>query len=57
MNFLNLFDGWKTILAGSSMIVLGLYCITEGNNEQGLQMILTGMAALGLRHAISKSAK
>lgn len=54
MNPLQFLDGWKTHLAALSLLALGIYQITQGQFEAGVQSVLGAAAAFGLRSAISK---
>jgi uncharacterized membrane protein len=45
----------KTFWAGVGLVGFGVYQITQGSIETGVQSILAGLAALGLRHAVAKS--
>ena len=54
---MNLLD-WltsKTFWAGVGLIGFGVYQLTKGNIETGVQSILAGLAALGIRHAVAKT--
>jgi uncharacterized membrane protein len=54
---MNLLD-WltsKTFWAGVGLIGFGVYQLTQGNIETGVQSILAGLAALGIRHAVAKT--
>ncbi len=46
----------KTVLSAIGLIGLGVYQISQGQYETGIQSILAGLAMLGLRHAIAKVA-
>ena len=48
-------DGYKTIVAGVGLIALGIYQLTQGQTEQGITTIAQGLAALGIRRAITTS--
>lgn len=41
----------KGMLAGWGMVALGVYLISQGNNELGVSQILFGLGVLGIRDA------
>ena len=47
----------KSILAGSALIVYGVYCAVTGTPEdpEVIMMILTGIGVIGLRQAVARS--
>ncbi len=47
----NLFPGYKTFVAALGLLGVGLVSISSGDWGTGLQSILTGLAALGIRFA------
>ncbi len=49
-------DGYKTMIAAVGLVALGVYKLTQKDFEGGAQSIAAGLAALGLRHAITKAA-
>lgn len=51
---LNLFDGYKTYLAGVGLFGLALYQFTQGDLNQAFETFFLGLSAFGLRHAITK---
>ena len=54
---MNLLD-WltsKTFWAGVGLIGFGVYQLTQGNIDAGVQSILAGLGALGIRHAVAKA--
>lgn len=48
-------DGYKTYLAGAGLIGLAIYQFSQGQVEQAITTFLAGLAAFGLRHAITKA--
>lgn len=56
MDFLKLFDGYKSVISGVGLVGLGVYQFSQGQYETALQSVMAGLAVLGLRHAIAKSA-
>jgi hypothetical protein len=56
MQLLSKLSGFKTYIAASGLIGLGLYQLTVGQYATALQSFLTGLTAVGLRHAIAKQA-
>lgn len=50
-----IFPNGKTVVAGVGLVALGVYQLTQGNVPVGVQSVLAGVAALGIRHAIAKS--
>ena len=54
MNPTKFLDGYKTVLAALGLIGLGVYQMSQGEMELGLQSLMAGVTALGLRHAVSK---
>lgn len=54
---MSILDGYKTIIAGVGLIGLAVYQFSLGQFEQGMQSLLAGLVALGLRHAINKNSK
>jgi len=55
-NLLSRLNGSKTYLAGFGLVGLALYQISQGDAQAAIQSFSTGLAALGLRHAINKTA-
>ena len=54
--------GWKTwaaglasILAGASMLVMSLTGDGDGSVSEGIQMVIAGLAILGIGHKIEKA--
>jgi uncharacterized membrane protein len=45
----------KTFWAGVGLIGFGVYQLTQGNIDAGVQSILAGLGALGIRHAVAKA--
>jgi hypothetical protein len=54
MNPLDWLQGWKTYLAGAGLIGLGVYQISQGQIEQGIQSILAGFGLLAARRAVKR---
>ena len=50
-------DGGKTYLAAAGLFGLALWQVSSGNYEPAIQSFLGGLAALGVRHAVSKAAE
>ena len=50
-------SGWKTWLAGVGAIVYGVILIVGGHQNEGITLILSGLAALGIGHKIEKAGK
>lgn len=50
-----LLDGHKTVIAAIGLIGLALYQFSQGQVEPGMQSLLAGLTALGLRHAVEKA--
>ncbi len=55
-------SGWKTwaagiaaILAGASMVVMSVTGTGEGSISEGIQMVIGGLAVLGIGHKIEKA--
>lgn len=48
------FNGAKTYVAAIGLVGLGVYQISQSQLATGVQTILAGLAALGLRHALEK---
>ena len=53
----NMMTGWKTWVAGLGAIIYGAVLIIGGHTEQGITLILSGLAALGIGHKIEKASK
>ncbi len=56
---MNTISDWltsKTVWAGIGLVGLGIYQLTLGQLQAALQSFLAAGVALGLRHAIAKSA-
>lgn len=49
--------GWKSLLAGLSMMGLGAFLMATGDAEQGIARITEGIAIIGIAHKIEKAAK
>ena len=47
-------DGYKTYIVGVLMIITGLILIANGNESQGVELVLLGLGALTGKHAIKK---
>jgi hypothetical protein len=52
---MNWLSGRKTYLTGIVLIALGLYQISQGQSDQGVNRILEGFGFMGLRAGISKT--
>jgi len=48
-------SGWKTYLAASGLVILGIVSVANGDVAGGVQQFLAALAAAGLRHAIAQS--
>lgn len=51
---MNLFNGKKTYLAAIGLFGLAAYQASTGDYPAAVQSFLAGLAALGLRHAVSQ---
>lgn len=51
----NGFDGYKTYGVALVCAILGVIQILRGQPDQGVQLILGGAAAAGLRSAVAKT--
>jgi len=47
--------GYKTYLASTILILLGLYLIVDGKTSDGIQALSTGLGLLGIRHYLQYS--
>ena len=47
--------GYKTYIAAVGALISGLYLLSTGNAEMGMELFLGGLAALGIRDAIGKT--
>ena len=56
MNPLNFLEGSKTNIAAIGLIALGIYELTQGQLEKGIQDVMAGIGLIGLRHAVAKVA-
>jgi hypothetical protein len=52
MSYVNF--GSVTFWAGIAQIALGISVIALGDTTKGIECIMTGLAAIGIRHAITK---
>ena len=53
---IELLNGKKAYIGAIGLMALGVYELTQGQLEKGLQDIMAGFGLLGLRHAVAKSA-
>lgn len=51
-DFKDLLKGKLTYLSGLGMVGMGAYLMSQGNLDTGVQLILNGLAAFGVRRAI-----
>jgi len=49
--------GYKSYIIGISMVLLGVYLMAQGMDVEGWQMLLMGLAVMGLRKGIAKAEK
>jgi len=49
--------GYKSYIIGISMVLLGVYLMVQGMDAEGWQMLLMGLAVMGLRKGIAKAEK
>ena len=56
VNPLTWLDGYKTYLGGLGMIGLGVYQLSQGEIQAGLQSLAEGLAVIGIGHKIAKAA-
>ena len=47
--------GYKTYLASTILILLGIYLIIDGKTTDGIQALSTGLGLLGIRHYLQYS--
>jgi hypothetical protein len=47
--------GWKTYTAGGAAMVFGLYLILNGEMEQGVNLIIEGLAIIGIGHKLDRA--
>ena len=55
MAILKLVDGYKTYIAATGLIGLALYQVSMGQYDQAIQSFMAGLAAAGLRSAITNA--
>ena len=55
MAIVKLVDGYKTYIAAFGLFGLALYQVSTGQYDQATQSFLAGLAAAGLRSAITKA--
>lgn len=55
MDLSKLLTGYKTYLAAAGLFGLGVYQISQGNMEVGIQSLLAGLAAFGIRTAVANA--
>ncbi len=56
MAILNLLSGYKTYLAAVGLLGLAVYQASQSQFEPAFQSLLAALAAVGLRHAVAKTA-
>jgi len=49
--------GYKSYIIGMSMVLMGIYVMAQGMQTEGWQMLLMGLAVMGLRKGIAKVEK
>ena len=49
--------GYKSYIIGMSMVLMGIYVMVQGMQTEGWQMLLMGLAVMGLRKGIAKAEK
>ena len=49
--------GYKSYIIGMSMVLMGIYIMAQGMQTEGWQMLLMGLAVMGLRKGIAKTEK
>lgn len=49
--------GYKSYIVGTAMVLLGIYLMAQGMDVEGWQMLLMGLAVMGLRKGIEKAEK
>jgi hypothetical protein len=54
MAILNLINGYKTYLAAAGLFGMAIYQFSQAQYDQATQTFLSALAAVGLRHAVSK---
>lgn len=47
--------GWKTWTAVIGLVIAGIYEISEGHVEAGVERILAGLGLVGIGHKIEKT--
>ena len=52
---LKFLSGKKTYLSALGFVAMGIFQITQGQNERGLESITAALTVVGLRHAQAKS--
>ena len=51
---MDLLTGYKAIIGGIGLIALGIYQMTQGEVEQGIQSIASGLGIIGIRAALDR---
>jgi len=54
MNVLQGLSGWKTYIAAIGLAGLAIYQLSQGDYPHAIETLSAALAAVGLRHAISK---
>ena len=49
--------GYKSYIVGLTMVLLGVYLMAQGMDVEGWQLLLMGLAVMGLRKGIEKAEK
>lgn len=57
MNPMNWLTGYRTLIGGIGLIGLGVYQITDGQVEKGVESIGLGLAAIGIGGKLDKAVK
>ena len=57
LNILGMFSGFKTYIAGVGLIALGVYQMTQGDYQTGMQTIAAGLAVFGVGHKLEKASE
>lgn len=51
---MDILPGWKTYIAAAGLVGLAVYQFSEGDIAAAWQSLMAGLAAFGLRVAVSK---
>ena len=57
MEILKKLDGYKTYIAAAGLFGLSLFQVSQGQFETAIQSFMGGLAAIGVRHAVTKNAE